>query len=53
VVPEPDLEKARQLLAAGGMTLDSVSASCARHVVKGVGKIAKNALGASWNREEE
>ena len=34
VVPEPDLEKARQLLAAGGITLDAVSASRARHVVK-------------------
>jgi hypothetical protein len=50
VFPEPDLEKVRQLLAAGGITLDSVSASRARHVVKGVGKIAKDALGASWNR---
>ena len=40
------LKKARQLLAAGGMTL-------ARPVVKSVGKIAKDALGASWNREEE
>jgi hypothetical protein len=53
VFPEPGLEKARQLLAAGGMTLDSVSASCVRHVVKGLGKIAKDALGAPWNREEE
>ena len=53
VFPEPDLEKARQLLAAGGITLYLVSAFCARHVVKGVGRIAKDALGASSNREEE
>lgn len=31
--PEPDLERARKLLEAGGMTLDSVSASSIRHVV--------------------
>jgi hypothetical protein len=53
VFPEPNLEKARQLLEAGEMTLDSVSASCARHIVEGVGKIAKEALGPMWNREEE
>jgi hypothetical protein len=44
--PEPDLKKARQLLEAGGMTLDAISAHCMRHVVKGVGKIAKQALGS-------
>lgn len=44
VFPEPDLKKARQLLEAGGITLDSVSAHCMRHVVEGVGKIAKDAL---------
>ena len=45
VFPEPDLEKARALLEAGGITLDSVSAHCMRHVVEGVGKIAREALG--------
>lgn len=44
VFPEPDLKKARALLEAGGITLDSVSAHCMRHCVKGVGKIAKEAL---------
>lgn len=44
IFPEPDLKKARQLLEAGGVTLDSVSAHCMRHVVEGVGKIAKQAL---------
>jgi hypothetical protein len=34
--PEPDLKKARQLLEAGGMTLDAISASSMRHVLKGV-----------------
>ncbi len=41
---EPDLKKARALLEAGGMTLDSISAHCMRHVVEGVGKIAREAL---------
>jgi hypothetical protein len=44
IFPEPDLKKARALLAAGGITLDAVSADCMRHVVEGVGKIAKEAL---------
>lgn len=44
IFPEPDLKKARELLAAGGMTLDAISAHCMRHVVKGVGKIAREAL---------
>lgn len=44
VFPEPDLKKARELLEAGGMTLDSVSADAMRHVVEGVGKIAREAL---------
>lgn len=44
VFPEPDLVKARGLLAAGGITLDAVSASCMRHVADGVGKVAKRAL---------
>jgi hypothetical protein len=44
VFPEPDFIKARELLEAGGMTLDAISASSMRHVVEGVGKIAKEAL---------
>lgn len=46
IFPEPDLKKARELLAAGGITLDAVSAHCMRHVVNGVGKIAREALEA-------
>lgn len=44
VFPEPDLAKARALLEAGGMSLDSISASAMRHAVEGVGKIARDAL---------
>ena len=44
VFPEPDFVKARELLAAGGITIDAVSASCMRHVVESVGEIAKRAL---------
>jgi hypothetical protein len=44
VFPEPDLEKAHELLTAGGITLDAVAASAMRHVVEGVGKIARAAL---------
>jgi hypothetical protein len=41
VFPEPDLKKARALLEAGGVTLDSISAACMRHVVEAVGKMAR------------
>jgi len=44
IFPEPDLEKARALLEAGGMTLDAISAYAMRHVVEGVGEIARRAL---------
>ena len=44
VIPEPDFKKAAELLAAGGMTLDAISASNMRHVIEGVGKIAREAL---------
>jgi len=44
VFPEPDLKRARELLEAGGMTLDSISAHAMRHVVEGVGEIASRAL---------
>jgi hypothetical protein len=46
IFPEPDWKKAAQLLKAGGMTLDVISASCMRHVVEGVGRIAREALEA-------
>lgn len=42
IFPEPDLKKARDLLEAGGMTLDSVSASSMRHVLRGIRKIIDN-----------
>jgi hypothetical protein len=42
--PEPDLEKVAELLRAGGVSLDSVSAANIRHVVEGVGEIARKAL---------
>ena len=46
VFPEPNFKKAHKLLKAGGMTLDAISASNMRHVVEGVGKIAKESLAA-------
>lgn len=39
IFPEPDFKRARELLEAGGLTLDAVSASAMRHVVSGIGKI--------------
>lgn len=47
VFPEPDsayLKKAHEVLTANGMTLDAISARAMRHVITGVGKIAKDAL---------
>jgi hypothetical protein len=44
VFAEPDWKKAAELLKAGGISLDSISASCMRHVVEGVGEIAREAL---------
>ena len=44
IFPEPDWKKAAALLTAGGLTLDAISASCMRHVVEGVGEIAREAL---------
>ena len=44
VFPEPDFAKAAELLKAGGMTLDAISASNMRHVITEVGEIARNAL---------
>jgi hypothetical protein len=39
IFPEPDLRRARELLEAGGMTLDAISASSMRHVLKGIKEI--------------
>lgn len=44
VFPEPDFKKAHEVLTANGMTLDAISASNMRHVVTGVGEIARAAL---------
>ena len=44
VFPEPDFEKAAQVLKDAGLTLDGISASNMRHVIEGVGEIAKEAL---------
>jgi len=44
IFPEPDWKKAAELLKVGGITLDAVSAHCMRHVVEGVGEIARAAL---------
>lgn len=46
VFPEPDFKKAHALLQAGGMTLDAISASNMRHVVKTVSEIAARARAA-------
>lgn len=41
VFPEPDFQKARELLAVGGITLDAVSASNMRHVLSGLREIVE------------
>ena len=46
IFPEPDFRAVRRALDAGGLTLDAVSASNMRHVVTGVGKIARARLAA-------
>ena len=51
VFPEPNFARAHELLKAGGMTLDAISASNMRHVVEGVGRIAKAALDAPQEQE--
>jgi hypothetical protein len=43
VFPEPDLQKARELLEAGGMTLDSISAHIMRQCLAETIRIVKNA----------
>jgi hypothetical protein len=44
IFPEPDFKKVRELLAAGGITLDCVSASNMRHVINGVSQLVSDAL---------
>lgn len=46
VFPEPDFAKAHELLQAGGMTLDAISASNMRHVINGVRKLVGEGLKA-------
>jgi len=46
VFPEPDWPKVAETLHAAGLSLDQVSASCMRHVAKGMGQIASKALSA-------
>lgn len=50
IFPEPDMARVRELLEAGGVTLDCVSASGMRLVVAEVAKIAREGLG---KKEEE
>lgn len=52
IFPEPDFRRAAELLKAGGMTLDAVSASNMRHVLTGVRAILDAALATSLNKEE-
>ena len=44
VFPEPDFKKVHKVLKAAGLSLDDVSASNMRHVIKGVKGIAEQAL---------
>jgi hypothetical protein len=44
VFPEPDFKKANELLKAGGMTLDAISAANMRHVLSGIVGIVDAAL---------
>jgi hypothetical protein len=44
VFPEPDWTKAAKLLEAGGITIDSISAHCMRHVAASMGALASKAL---------
>lgn len=44
--PEPNFARAHELLQAGGMTLDAISASNMRHVIGGVRKLVDEGLKA-------
>jgi len=39
IFPEPDFKKAHEILKQHGMTLDAISASNMRHVLKGIKEI--------------
>lgn len=45
VFPEPDMNKARELLNAGGVSLDAISAHNMRHVINGISRIVREGLG--------
>lgn len=44
VFPEPDFKRVRELLEAGGITLDSVSASNMRYVIEEVAELCRDGL---------
>jgi hypothetical protein len=44
VFPEPDWEKAGELLKAGGISIDVIRLHCMRNVMERVGQIAREAL---------
>ena len=50
IFPEPDFDKAREVLTAAGMTLDAIASSCMRRVVDGVGRVARAALSPNQER---
>ena len=46
VFPEPNMARAHELLTAGGMTIDAISASNMRHVIEGVRHLVDEGLKA-------
>ncbi len=44
VFPEPDMKFASQLLKAGGVTIDAISASAMRHLLKRITEIINESL---------
>jgi hypothetical protein len=52
VFPEPDWPKVAETLLAAGLSLDQVSASCMRHVARGMGQVASKALSAGAPNNE-
>jgi hypothetical protein len=53
IFPEPDFKLARAALEGAGLTLDAVSASNIRHVVTGVGGIARTTLASIEDKEDK
>lgn len=49
IFPEPDMRRARELLKAGGITLDVVAASISRNIIAGVGDIVREVLAKTKN----